>query len=755
MSYGKARVWGVLLRLWLVLLCCGAGGEWALATAEGYVGSVGCVSCHVAQAGAWQGSNHALAMQHAGPQSVLGDFADVRFEHHGQVTRFLRREGRYIIRTDGPDGRQQDFEVAYTFGVFPLQQYLIAMPGGRLQAFGVAWDARPRAAGGQRWYSLYPDDPPRPGESTHWSGREQNWNFMCASCHSTAVRKHYDLATDSYRTSSVESGVGCEACHGPGAGHLRWAASGAGKADVSRGFDHSIERLRRPAFAFRSGRSIAEQLGGAGAAPQAGEVCFGCHSRRQELVADPDPRAPFLDNYLPSLLEPGLYHADGRIDGEVFEYGSFVQSAMYRAGVTCTHCHDSHSATLRLQGNALCTQCHQAGSYDVRAHHRHRPDSEGAACVSCHMPGKTYMGVDFRRDHRLAVPRVEALGVAGAPDACMSCHADRGVPWVRVALTKWRGGRASARSQAWSGAEFLVAWRHGRQPGGTAGGSSIAMPTALTAAAAIARASALSAGARVSLQALAQTISDPDPLVRLGAARSLAALPAAEAARLGAVLLDDARRAVRVEAARSLVGPAAAQLVGISRGHFERAFAELMAVEQLAADRPESHVNRAQIQLRLGKPQQAEAALRDALRLAPAHVPALLNLADLYRLARRDGDAEPLLRRAAEVAPALAEPSHALGLLLVRQGKVEESVGWFEKAHRAAPAQPQHARVFALALHETGRGRQGLMVIDAARVHAPDDAALLRTRILLARGLGLDDEVRVSQRELQRLAEGR
>jgi hypothetical protein len=59
-----------------------------------------------------------------------------------------------MVRTDGPDGALRDYPIAYTFGVYPLQQYLIAMPGGRLQALGVAWDSRPKEQGGQRWFHL-------------------------------------------------------------------------------------------------------------------------------------------------------------------------------------------------------------------------------------------------------------------------------------------------------------------------------------------------------------------------------------------------------------------------------------------------------------------------------------------------------------------------------------------------------------------------------------------------------------------------
>ena len=164
-------------------------------------------------------------MQVASDTTVLGDFRDRTFTHHGRTTRFFRRQGGFFVRTEGPDGREQDFAVTHTFGVHPLQQYLVALPGGRLQALGIAWDTRRQEEGGQRWYALYPDNPPRPGESIHWTGRDQNWNFMCAGCHSTGVVKNYDPASDRYRTRWAEISVGCEACHGPGAAHVAWAGA--------------------------------------------------------------------------------------------------------------------------------------------------------------------------------------------------------------------------------------------------------------------------------------------------------------------------------------------------------------------------------------------------------------------------------------------------------------------------------------------------------------------------------------------------
>ena len=185
-----------------------------------YVGTQTCVACHQQQAAQWQDSHHAKAMQSADAKSVLGDFDNAEFRKDGFVSRFFRRDGKYFVHTDGHAGKPADYEIRYTFGVYPLQQYLIEIPGGKLQALGIAWDSRPKEQGGQRWYHLYPNQKLKAGDPLHWSGRDQNWNFMCAACHTTGLQKNFNLATNSYQSTWVENNVACESCHGAGAAHV-------------------------------------------------------------------------------------------------------------------------------------------------------------------------------------------------------------------------------------------------------------------------------------------------------------------------------------------------------------------------------------------------------------------------------------------------------------------------------------------------------------------------------------------------------
>ncbi len=191
--------------------------------AASYVGQQVCGQCHQQAEQRWRGSHHDLAMQPATDATVAGDFKNARFSYAGITSTFSRRDGKFVVRTDGPDGALHDYDVKYTFGTAPLQQYLIEFPDGRLQALSIAWDTRPRAEGGQRWFHLYPGENVTHRDELHWTGPSQNWNYMCAECHSTGVRKNYDPKTRRFATSYAEVNVACEACHGPGSNHVAWA----------------------------------------------------------------------------------------------------------------------------------------------------------------------------------------------------------------------------------------------------------------------------------------------------------------------------------------------------------------------------------------------------------------------------------------------------------------------------------------------------------------------------------------------------
>jgi tetratricopeptide (TPR) repeat protein len=693
----------------------------AEASAPAYVGAARCVGCHATQAESWRGSHHDRAMQEASEDTVLGDFADARFTHQGSTSRFFRRDGRFLVDTSGSDGRPADFEIAYTFGVEPLQQYLVRFPDGKVQALGVAWDSRPRAGGGERWFSLHPGERVPPGDVLHWTAPSQNWNGRCADCHSTNLLPGYDLEQDAYHTTWSDLDVACEACHGPGSRHVEWAEAAAHGAAGADDLGLAVRFPRRVTWVLDRGARIAHRAEPLPAHTEL-ETCAPCHARRSTLVEGGFAGAPFLDTHRPALLEEGLYEADGQIRDEVYEYGSFVQSRMHAAGVTCSDCHEPHSLARRAEGNTLCGTCHRPEAFDVAAHHHHPAGTAGAACVSCHMPARTYMGVDVRHDHSFRVPRPDLSVSLGTPNACTDCHRDRDARWAAEAVTRWfPGGRAGTPHFA----EALDAGRRGL-PGAE---RKLAHVAGDAAQAAIVRASALALlagyGDPGSLDAVRRALSDPDPLVRLGALEAAAALE--PGARLAAVapLLRDPRRAVRIEAARVLAEVPPSLWAPADRAALADGLAEYRAVQETAADRPEAHVNLGLLHLVLGEPEAARGEYETAVRLAPWFVPTYVNLADLERTQGRDAAGEAWLRRGLAAVPDSPDLHHAFGLALVRLGRREEALAALARAAESETAQPRHAYAHGLALYDAGDVERALAVLRAAHERRPGDRDLL------------------------------
>ena len=354
------------------------------ATPATYVGSETCAGCHRAEAQLWQSSQHKHAMDHATDKSVLGNFDDASFEYYGVHSRFFRKDGKFLVETDGPDGNLATFEVKYTFGVDPLQQYLVEFPDGRVQALSLAWDTRPQDKGGQRWFHLYPNEEIKHDDILHWTKLNQNWNFMCAECHSTGVRKNYDAAKDRFATSFAEISVGCEACHGQGSRHVDWAHARGGwwpfgkSEDPKMGLLVRFDERRGITWTINAKTGNAERNFTPASLRKEVETCGLCHARRGAFSEDWVPGRTLSDTHAVAPLERGLYHADGQMLDEVYNYGSFKQSRMFAAGVTCSDCHEPHGAKLRAPDGGVCLQCHSADKYAGVAHHHHEGGKPGA-----------------------------------------------------------------------------------------------------------------------------------------------------------------------------------------------------------------------------------------------------------------------------------------------------------------------------------------------------------------------------------------
>lgn len=668
-----------------------------------YVGSEQCATCHAEVFRAWQGSQHDLALQIASDDSILARFPTPDEED----------------ATNPPFGRD---EVRFVFGVSPLQQYLIPAQGGRLQAHPTAWDTRPAVDGGQRWFTIREGSFPA-GDPMHWTGRANNWNATCADCHSTGVVKGYDALSNTYETTWEAEDVACEACHGPASRH------------VSAQQSTSKDAQRYASMLNLSSRDT--QI----------NACAPCHSRRSQLAEGFQPDKPFLDFYSPALLRPDLYYVDGQILDEVYVYGSFLQSKMHQRGVQCTNCHDPHTATLKLAGNALCTQCHQtapraefptlqAKAYDTPEHHFHPQDTPGAQCVSCHMASTRYMGVDDRRDHSFRLPRPDLSESLAVPNACTGCHETREASWASEVIEQHFGRERPAHPAA----TFAAGAR--QQPGADAELATLAgdpgTPIML-------RASSLSLLGGYSrgytIDAVRQGIAG-EGLLRLGAIQGAASLSPQSRWRLISPLLEDELAAVREQAFLALL-PLATQDPQY-RTQLLPAFRTYLANQTSNLDFPETLTNRAVAQFTMGEFTAAEASLERALEIQPTWVPALLNLADLYRATQRDEQAGALLEQAQEIVPAAADPIYSYALWLTRSQRSSEALAYFEQAVALEPSNIRNTYAYAIALNDQKQATRAIDLLIVLTARFPDDQAVLTALVTMLR-----DEKRFEEAVIQ------
>jgi predicted CXXCH cytochrome family protein len=704
-----------------------------------FVGSEACADCHQAETALWQGSQHKHSMQHANAATVLGNFDNSDFDYYGVHSRFFKKDDKFFVETDGPDGQLATFEVKYTFGIEPLQQYLIEFPDGRVQALSIAWDSRPKDQGGQRWFHLYPDEEIKHDDVLHWTKLNQNWNFMCAECHSTGVQKNYDVANDRFHTTWAEMSVGCEACHGKGSRHVSWAYHqqswwpfGKDK-DPLMGLAVFLNERDGVTWQLDSRSGNPKRSSAPAAIRREVETCGLCHARRGQFSEDWIPGQSLSDTHSVATLGRGLYYADGQMRDEVYNYGSFKQSRMFAAGVTCSDCHEPHAAKLRAPGDGVCLQCHASDKYAVGSHSHHVDVTPRVTCVSCHMPVSTYMVIDKRHDHSLRIPRPDLSMKLGTPNACNNCHAGKSAEWAADAIEHWYGPvRKGFQHYAEA---FQASWSDRADA-----------PTLLAAVAAdpntpaIARASALgelqSHVTPANIELARKGLSDQDPMVRIGALDMLDGLPGNRIWPLVAPLLSDSSRGVRIRAVSLLAAvPTASQPIA-DRAPFDRAATEFIDAQRYNADRPEAGVTLANFYARRGLTGEAENEYKNALRLSPQYAPAAIDLADLYRQLGRDGDGESVLRAAIGSSPADAGLHHALGLTLTRERRSDDALAEFRMATELEPTRSRYAYVYAVALHSSGRIDESTKILRENVARHPDDRDTLLALVMFNRDAG-------------------
>ena len=694
-------------------------------------------------------------MDHATDKSVLGDFSDATFDYYGVKSRFFRKDGKFFVETDGPDGKLAVFEVKYTFGVDPLQQYLVELPDGRLQALSLAWDSRPEQQGGQRWFHLYPNEEIKHDDVLHWTKLNQNWNFMCAECHSTGVHKNYSPASDRFSTTWSEISVGCEACHGQGSRHVAWA----NEQNSWLPFGKSNNRTKGLIVHFDERSDVAWRHDHTTGNPQRSfppalirkevETCGLCHARRSQFSEEWLPGRPLSDTHVVAPLARGLYEPDGQMRDEVYNYGSFKQSKMFAAGVTCSDCHEPHAAKLRASTSGVCLQCHSPEKYAAASHSHHESANPPLDCASCHMPARTYMVIDRRHDHSFRIPRPDLSTKIATPNACNDCHTDRTAEWAAAAIDRWHG---PTRKGFQNFAEaFHAAWESQSDAGALLSHVAADQETpAFVRASALTELAPYLSAANIGLARAG--LSNPDPMVRIGALDMLQGLSASQMWPIAVPLLSDASRGVRIKAVALLAAVPTASQAPADRENFERAATEFVFAQRVNADRPEARSSLGSFYARRGLASDAENEFKAALRLNPQYTPAAVNLADLYRLLGRNDDGQSVLRTALSHSPNSPDLHHALGLALTRLKRTEESLNEFQRAAELDPTRARYVYVYAVALHSAGQADASLAVLKQNLTRHPDDRDSLLAVVSFSREKGDFATALESAKQLARAA---
>lgn len=700
-----------------------------------------CVNCHQQAQHDWQLSDHAKAMAIADKTTVLADFDNKQVEHYGQKATFFVKDSRYKV-TISYDKQVDTYPVKFTFGHFPLQQYLVETEDGRLQVLPFAWDSRSKEEGGQRWYHNYSHEDISPKDRLHWRQPLQNWNGMCADCHSDGLVRNYDVDNNTFNSQFDNINVGCLSCHGDMSNHANQQGSTANvNSSEVNSVEHKILQSVKPNVAadtlseqHPTGQWI-KQLGmktvswvGAHRDNRFMEGCFACHSLRAPLEDGIDANKPFLDQFTPQLISAPNYHVDGQIKEEVYVYGSFLQSKMFAAGVNCLDCHDKHTYKVKVEGNGLCLQCHDAQAFNVKEHHQHEENSQGAQCVNCHMPTNRYMGVDDRRDHSFKIPRPHLSEQYQTPNACVGCHEGKSNQWAKKTLEKWHG---SSKKLSLTELAFIK----------LQAGESINLEEHLAIIAddklpVITRATALQiislTTQMLTTHILNEYVEHSQPLLRLSAAMVANLITAQERIKLLTPLLEDSYKAIRVAAANTLVSDY--QLVS-QNSLFIKAFEELLNANDLSSWRGEGRLNQGIVELNRNNLANVKVRFESAINVDPYMETPYINLADFYRSQQQENQVKSVLDNGLKNIPNSANLHYVYGLHLVRVKTLDKAINYFEKAMLLDQQNPQYLYTYALALDGLGKSQKAIIELKKLTPKYRDKSQLKELGVYLSQKL--------------------
>lgn len=670
-----------------------------------YVGTDKCQSCHAKEYNNYLSSDHFHAMDSAVATSVKADFNNTQFVYYGDTTRFYTRDNRYYVSTKDSTGKRTEFLVSFTFGWQPLQQYLVRFSDGRIQALPFCWNTRPKEEGGQRWFHIYNKEKILPGDELFWTGINQNWNNMCADCHTTDYFKQFDAAANTFHSKWKENKVSCESCHGPASKHLQWADKKEA-GDSLKGFAINLGG-EKTSWTFNKEKGIAYPDKKPNTTTLI-ETCARCHARASRLSDNYYHGQSFLQTHIPSTINTVNYYIDGQIKEEDYEYGSFLQSKMYAMGVSCTNCHDPHTMQVKAEGNLLCATCHAPERFDVEAHTHHKLNSTGSQCVNCHMPVTTYMVVDDRRDHSIRIPRPDLSLTTGAPNACNKCHSNESTQWASKSFLQWYSDKLP-KNKTYGELLYTISKN--------TNGSEQAMNELLTSNIypPIIKASVLAQynqfGSPSITGVIKNSLKSNDPNMRLQALQSVNNLPQETLLPIVTPLLNDPVLTVRTEAMVTLE-PLYSQLDETSRQRFDIVMNEYLAVQRNMSDRPEGWLNQGVAYASIGKNAEAEQIYLQGIKRFPTFINLYANLADIYRASGNNELSKQYIQKGLMIEPDNATLHYSMSLWYFRNHQQDPGMNELKQAIHLNPSDPSFTYAYAIALHSGGNSQEAIRSLE-------------------------------------------
>lgn len=667
-----------------------------------YVGNISCKNCHKEEHDLWKTSDHYMAMQPANDSTVLGDFNNASLSADGVNSKFFKKDGKYFINTESNDGLNHDFEVKYIFGHTPLQQYLIEFPGGRMQATRASWDTKQK-----KWFHQYAGQKLPPNDWVHWTGNGQNWNTMCASCHSTNLNKGYDVNSDTYKTTYNDINVSCESCHGPGKNHI----------DYIEADDYKNGK--------KTTGSFLHLYKGAGQLAEVNNCAF-CHARRVDITGSVLPGKELLDDLIPELPTTDFFYADGQNNDEDYNYTAFAQSKMFHRGVQCSNCHNPHSGKLKLAGAMVCGQCHQPEKYSIPEHTMHAGSTSEVSCITCHMPSKVYMGNDLRHDHSFRIPRPDLSVKYGTPNTCNSCHKNKTAQWAAEKISAHFG-----KVRRYHFSEDLIA-------GSQLNNESEAHLNKLlgdTATPNIVRAAVIQYIGQLqsgtAIETLLKHLNDSVALVRYNALRALNTYPSSIWMDKALPLLQDPVRAVRIAAAELFITIPAAAISPAAFDAFAKAKADLDKFVLYQTDFAQGNVQAGEYYRKQNDLISAQKYYKRAIAKDSQLTIARINLSTVLNATGKNAEALEQLLTAAKLEPKSDYIFFTLGLLYAELKETAKAEAALKKAIALNATNIKAQYNYGLLIYQNGRTAEAEKIFIKALQQEPSNAEILNVLTIL------------------------